>query len=208
MPSIVTISKTGSLKNAQNNDGIENLYKKCGFKKDTDFQLRHEWTVKVGDESRKIKLFARNVGRAGTENKYDLPPPIDHDLYFGTMCIVMTEAEGDKQLDLKVEGWKKIYEALFGGFEDLGESDEEEEDELDDVPDSLKTSEGYLKDGFVVDASSDEEMDSETNEYVNSLITKKPVDNSDESECEEGIDAKLEHLSECSEEPYDYSDED
>ena len=47
---------------------------------------------------------------------------------------------------------------MFGGFEDLDATaaeDENEEDELDDIPDSMKTKEGYLKDGFVVDDPSD-----------------------------------------------------
>jgi hypothetical protein len=46
--------------------------------------------------------------------------------------------------------WEKIYEKLFGGFEDLGDEDEYSEDELANVDPSLLTSHGYLKDDFVV----------------------------------------------------------
>ena len=45
---------------------------------------------------------------------------------------------------------------MFGGFENLDASakeDEMEEDELENVPDELKTKSGYLKDDFVVDDS-------------------------------------------------------
>ena len=35
-----------------------------------------------------------------------------------------------------------------------------EKDELDDVPDEMKTKDGYLKDGFVVDGSDDDSMNS------------------------------------------------
>ena len=47
---------------------------------------------------------------------------------------------------------------MFGGFEDLdatAEEDDKEEDELEDIPDDMKTKEGYLKDGFVVDGDDD-----------------------------------------------------
>ena len=47
--------------------------------------------------------------------------------------------------------WNKIYEKLFGGFEDLASTaaeDEAEEDELANVPKELKTKQGYLKDGI------------------------------------------------------------
>ena len=55
----------------------------------------------------------------------------------------------------------KMYEKLFGGFEDLTLTcveDEEEEDELENIPKSMKTKKGgYLKDGFVVDSSDAED---------------------------------------------------
>ena len=56
--------------------------------------------------------------------------------------------------------WEKYYEHLFGGFEDLTQNaleDENEEDELENVPDEMKTKDGYLKDGFVVDDDDDDE---------------------------------------------------
>ena len=63
--------------------------------------------------------------------------------------------------------WKRVYEHLFGGFEDLGdESEEESEDELDSVPPEKKTKNGYLKDGFVVDP---EDEDSDEESYEESL---------------------------------------
>ena len=61
---------------------------------------------------------------------------------------------------LSIDEWNKIYEKLFGGFEDLDveevrsvDSEEYETDEL--------TEQGYLKDNFVVD---DDELQEE--EYV------------------------------------------
>ena len=60
--------------------------------------------------------------------------------------------------DLDIMDWEKVYEYLFGGFEDLAATaaeDENEEDELEHIPDSQKTKEGYLKDGFVVDDPND-----------------------------------------------------
>ena len=52
-----------------------------------------------------------------------------------------------------------IYEKLFGGFEDLAataEEDDKEIDELEKVPSEMKTKDGYLKDGFVVDDDNSE----------------------------------------------------
>jgi hypothetical protein len=57
-----------------------------------------------------------------------------------------------------------MYEKLFGGFEDLAATaieDEEEEDELENVPQKYKTKQGYLKDGFVVDGSDSDDDDDE-----------------------------------------------
>ena len=47
---------------------------------------------------------------------------------------------------------------------DTIEEDENEEDELEDVPDDMKTKHGYLKDGFVVEDDSDIDFESELSE--------------------------------------------
>ena len=64
--------------------------------------------------------------------------------------------------DLTIEEWEKAYEKLYGGFEnivDTIEEDENEEDELENVSDSEKTKSGYLKDGFVVTSSDDSDSE-------------------------------------------------
>jgi hypothetical protein len=123
--------------------------------------------VKIDGTKYKVSLFAKSEGKANTENKYDFPPPVDNLLFFGNCALVanLLHNEELEPVNLSVAIWNIIYENLFGGFENLNDTakvDEEEEDELDNIPDNLKTKEGYLKDGFVV--SSDEEVDVDVND--------------------------------------------
>lgn len=120
------------------------------------FFCQSSWLI--DEDKNKIYLYGKKTGRANSENKYDLPPPVDSELFFGNMLLIMESQEENKYVDLTLEKWNKIYEKLFGGFEDLG-SEDEEEDELADVPDEMKTKQGYLKDDFVVD--DEEEIDDE-----------------------------------------------
>ena len=156
MASLVLIDKTGTMKQLNTKCVTrEDLYKKCGFKKAADFERRAIW--KIGEEY--IELWAKNVGKANTENKYDMPPPVDNDLYFGTCCLFKTDEGGDAIESLTTSEWKKMYEHLFGGFEDIDEEEEPSEDELEKVPAELKTKDGYLKDGFVVADGNEVESD-------------------------------------------------
>ena len=157
---IIIVDKTGLLKTLHVKDfNTDDLYKKCGFKKNDDFIQQTEWGVKIPSEKDKIyiRIFAKTTGRANNENKYDFPPPIDNKLFFGNCAIVAQIRDTPttfKHIDLTIPLWDKIYEKLFGGFEDLSASakeDEEEEDELQNVPSEKKTKDGYLKDGFVID---------------------------------------------------------
>ena len=66
--------------------------------------------------------------------------------------------ENDKIIDIEVKDWEKIYEYLFGGFEDLNDGSEESEDELANVPESQKTKSGYLKDSFIVEDEDEEDI--------------------------------------------------
>jgi len=160
MVKVVIVEKTGNLKESKTKDlNEDNFFKLCGFRKADNFDIRNTWErVKINNEKYTICLFAKNEGKANTENKYDLPPPVDNTLFFGNM-LLMRKDEDNQWSDLLTEEWEKIYEKLFGGFEDLNQTaveDEDEEDELEEIPSSLKTKAGgYLKDGFVVDDEDD-----------------------------------------------------
>lgn len=235
--SIVLIETNGTIKTLKTKEvSEETLYKKCGFRVSDDFTCRHTWQVKLKGETEPyiIALWAKKTGKANFENKYDFPPPVDKELYFGTCALVRTgtaQIGANSFLDLTKETWLKIYEQLFGGFEDLGEEDEFSEDELANVDPSLLTSHGYLKDDFVVsdkdsgenspviladsDDSSSSEVEATTVEVkkkrskkvVKKVVvakkTKKPI-----LVKEEEIEEDNEDTSELEEEVYTFSDDD
>jgi hypothetical protein len=158
-------------------------------------------------------LYAKEKGRANNENKYDFPPPVDNNLFFGN-CALFVKDSHNEYTDLSIELWNKIYEKLFGGFENLdatAQADEEEEDELENIPAEMKTKEGgYLKDDFVVDEDDepDEEVeDEDEDEEQESWDDNENEDNDDDDEDDD--DEMFDELgSELSVECYDYSDED
>jgi hypothetical protein len=164
----IVIQKNGDLKGVTfKGFSYNNLYKKCGFRKPDGVDKRHTWKVKMNGSIVYVSVFARTEGKANTENKYDLPPPVDNDLYFGNYALVCHNDEiGEEVCDMSQEMWEKIYEVLFGGFEDLSataENDELEVDELENVPDEYKTKSGYLKDGFVLEDSESNGTDESEN---------------------------------------------
>ena len=173
MTTIVIVEKTGILKNLTIKEyNEEELYKKCGFKKADDFGKQTEWNVKIDGKKYLVALFGKIDGKANTENKYDFPPPVDSTLFFGNCALVCQKKKDDSTFELSSmssELWEKMYEKLFGGFENLAVTcaeDEEEVDELENVPAEKKTKHGYLKDGFVVD-SGDEDEDYDEGADVN-----------------------------------------
>jgi hypothetical protein len=157
MVNIIIVEKSGFLKEVNVKDTSEEyLSKKAGFKNHKDFEKKTIWDI---DGVFDIVLYGKTVGRAGQENKYDFPPPVDNTLFFGP-CVLLCVKE-NKILDLTEKKWKVIYEKLFGGFEDIEEDSEEEEEDEDDIP---KTKEGYAKDGFVVEEVEDDEDEDEDEE--------------------------------------------
>ena len=208
---IIIVERLGSLKMLSIKDFKQDeLYKKCGFKKSEDFNKQTEWSVKYDGKKYCIQVFAKTEGRANSENKYDFPPPIDMKLFYGSCAIVgqVKREDGSKvYTNLSLPLWNKIYEKLFGGFEDLAataKEDEEEEDELANVPKEKKTKQGYLKDGFVVD-SSDAEENTPSGSEESEDDEEETNENSDEDEDELVIE---DVGSELSEESYDYDDKD
>jgi len=217
MTTIVIVEKTGSVKQVKvKKVSRDTLYSKCGFRKSDGFEKRNVWNVEVGEEY-VVELWSRDDGNANTENKYDFPPPVDNDLYFGNCCVVRIDKETDEIVDLTTGEWKKIYEKLFGGFEDLVE-EEASEDELENVPKNMKTHSGYLKDGFVVGTDSDDSdvefldvalsdgvVDSDEDDNVKSDV--KSIVKSNDNDCDVHDSGDDDSDSELDMETYCYSDD-
>lgn len=214
---VIIVDKSGSLKLLSIKDfKLDELFKKCGFKKAEDFNKQTEWSVKIEGKKYCVQVYAKTDGRANYENKYDFPPPIDTKLFYGSCAIIAQQKKDDGTkcyINLSIQLWNKIYEKLFGGFEDLvttAKEDEEEEDELANIPKEKKTKHGYLKDGFVVDSSDTDDKSpsgtdsgSETSETENSDSDENETSDNDDEDIPENDDIG----SELSEESYDYTDD-
>jgi hypothetical protein len=206
---IIIIDKSGTPKSLNVKEfNEEDLYKKCGFKKPDGLIKQHTWNVKVEKQKYNVSVFAKEDGKANMENKYDFPPPIDTKLFFGSCALTaqIKNAEGKLvNVNLTLELWEKIYEKLFGGFEDLAltcKEDDLEEDELEHVPKHKKTKDGYLKDGFVVD--SDKE-DDDSDSFSDTSEGENSREEGDREEDNGNIEAIEDIGSELSEDSYDYS---
>tara|TARA_Y100000389_G_scaffold144604_1_gene142977 strand:+ start:4258 stop:4974 length:717 start_codon:yes stop_codon:yes gene_type:complete len=168
MVKFLVISKSGKIKtvNTTKSFDLSNLYKKCGLKNDNCFDARSTW----GWNGKHIILYAANDGRAGQENKYELPPPVDTHIFFGGMALICIDGDEISEENLSnftEKNWKQLYEKLLGGFEDLDDDSEFDEDDEDIDEDDL-TKDGYYKDGFVVDSdeeNEDEDDDEDASDY-------------------------------------------
>jgi hypothetical protein len=165
MPSFIIVEKSGSLKNAKTADLVD-LYKKCGFKNNDGFSLAHAWSVDFNDTEYKMEVYGKITGRANTENKYEFPPPIDNVLFFGSCAAILYVNE--KITDMGTQEFKDIMDHLYGGYSDIGDSDEDEEEDEEDDTGLPKTKQGYVKDDFVV--SSDPEDDDVASEEEEEIV--------------------------------------
>ena len=74
-----------------------------------------------------IHLFGYKTGKAGTENKNELPPPHDKILLFGEAIVFACKDGALVNFDTKE--FAKFYNETLAGFEDLGDEDTDDEDD-------------------------------------------------------------------------------
>jgi hypothetical protein len=215
--------KQGEVKDADPATFEKELYSKCGYRAKTEksmkeFKHLHTWKVKDKGVPGEVRLYGKEKGAAGSENKCNFPPSsaksadhkvpnIDTHLLFGDCGIVMWGCKQKKYEDLSLEKWNKIYERLFGGFDnmkDTEEEDENEEDELQAVPKDRK-SRGYLKDGFVVsdseddDSSSDDDTDDDVDDVDDDDDDSDISDADADANADADADADVDADDECAE---------
>jgi hypothetical protein len=81
--------------------------------------LQHTWTTPLCE----IQLYAKKRGKAGTENKYEFPPPVESVIYFGK-CLLINPSG-----DLTIEMWHDFYESIMQ-FENIEETESESDEEI------------------------------------------------------------------------------
>jgi len=179
MVTVLIVGKNGEItETSLKTFSIEEICKKAKVKSTEDYKPKHVWTVTIKSVKYHIAVYAKVKGRAGQENKYDFPPPIDSELYYGNCMLVSRKnaTEANEVIDLSKAIWETIYEELFGGFDDCMESEDESEDDLDGV--QLSKS-GYALDDFVVEDEDlevvdvEEEVDMEEEEEDNDYETEE-----------------------------------
>jgi len=185
---VIIIKTVGTVTSLAIKDYDESqLFKKCGFKKPDNFKMVFGGNAIIDDIKYVINIYGKTIGRHNTENKYDFPPPNDNTLFFGN-CLVVA-CVNNTPINLTILLWNKIYDTMFGGFESIESSsnDEDDIDELENMPTHKLTKDGYLKDGFVTDTIEQIDQNEQTSE------------SSDNTQYE---------TDELSEEQYNYSDND
>ncbi len=155
MTKYVFVCKNGDIEQKISKSEIddEKIFKLCNYKNSSGFQNLHFYSANNTDTKNGYAIYGKKTGRANSENKYEFPPPIDTELYFGSLCIL--KHEDGKIIDLTTDEWLSVYESLFGGFEDIEDSDEERSVDSEEFDSDEYTKEGYHKDSFIVD---DEEL--------------------------------------------------
>jgi DNA-directed RNA polymerase subunit M/transcription elongation factor TFIIS len=80
-------------------------------------------------KSQHLFLFGYTTGKAGNENKHELPPPHDTTVCFGDILLLCTKDSKSwtNPLPFKMSDYEAFYTKAFGGFENL-DSDEEDAD--------------------------------------------------------------------------------
>ena len=114
---LLIIDKSGTPKVLTVKDfKMEDLYKKCGFKKPDGLEKRHVWVTKCDKTSYRISVYAKEDGKSNTENKFEFPPPIDNSLFFGS-CAVLVEHKNVAgeyvPTIVTMDIWDKLYEKMF-----------------------------------------------------------------------------------------------
>lgn len=140
-----------------------------------------------------LTLFGYTEGKAGTENKHELPPPHDELLCFGDILVITCKKGDDwkNPVAFTPEQYEKFYEKEFGSFDDVESSSEEEdieqglEEELEEaiIAGSSKKKSVNIDETEEVEAEEPEEEDDEEEEEADE---EEEVD--DDKECDMDVE--------------------
>jgi hypothetical protein len=136
---------------------------------------RAKGPVAVGSwvwQKMRLSLYGYKEGRAGTENKHELPAPYDSTILFGDACVVATLEKGPvaaaaaaAAISLSGDLWKRFYNSKAGAYDDEDDDEEEDEEDLDEegeeVDEEVDDEEEEVEDTAVLGEVEEEEEEDE-----------------------------------------------
>ena len=105
MTQFLKIEKNGDIKNSKISD-INELYKKCGFRKNTGFEKITNWEKNIDGNNINIELWGRTSGKNNFKNNYTFPESFNKSIY-GNCSLI--HKQNDKIIDLSEELWNKMH---------------------------------------------------------------------------------------------------
>lgn len=170
MNTIIQINKNGTIKeNSLDELSIDNLHKltkknKYIIDKITSWQYNKNI----------VSLYGYRDGDAGKENKYENPPPVDKELYFGDIFYIYTDKTEKNILSFNKKEFKLFYEKQMEGFENL--------DEISENESHLDSDNEYEEDSFLV-KDSDSEEDEWDKEQIEDISCSDEEEETEEKKC-------------------------
>lgn len=130
------------------------------LKKKAEPEYLGQYTYK----SKYLHLFGYQSGKAGTENKHELPPPHDTLLLFGDVLILVSNQEDsfEAPIPFKPDEYEAFYTNAFGGFDSTSETEDEAEstEDVDEDADDVDVENADVEDADA-DEGEDEDVDAE-----------------------------------------------
>ena len=104
---IIIVDKIGELKTLNVKNYCEQeLYKKCGFKKDTNFMLHATWNVILNDLTYSVSMYGKTDGKKNFENICKFPHPISDKTFYGS-CVLVASCN-NANVNLTIDLWKEL----------------------------------------------------------------------------------------------------
>ena len=97
---ILMIEKDGNLTEKKVKT-IEKLYSVCNYRNNNNFELLYTWRNDCDYE-----LYGKRKGKTACENKVILPPPLQEEQFYGTLCVL--KKVNGHIANLSLDEWKNI----------------------------------------------------------------------------------------------------
>ena len=134
MSKVIILSQDGEIKSIKMESGLK--YVKTYFKKKTDPEVLGTYLYK----NIFLTLFGYQKGKAGTENKHELPPPHEATVAFGDLVLIASKEEDTftDMISITEGEYEIFYNKAFGEEEDEDEEELVEEEVLEEVDEEIE----------------------------------------------------------------------